>query len=269
MDRTTDLVTLANSSEERRKYLIASQPDARMVNWSTATIVVIVSAIVVGIHAESSTVHPPSNIKINDVSSKQPALDRPGAIRNQQQSASDPNDSSLLPKRDNSTATGNQTALPEMNDNFPNEAENFSNGDLKTGEPKQKISSSFRERLFFGSLHTQTHIIVTFSTTTVPQFCLLGTAETACLVGRRKKRRSLPIALHGDEMQDEIESSVSVAGSGGDVREVEDGGKKFFTVWTKFLTTTTLTTTTTNTASTISLSYYCTAGSISLPANCG
>ncbi|XP_018021948.1 uncharacterized protein LOC108678113 [Hyalella azteca] len=187
--------------------------------------------------------------------------------------------SDVVDKTENHTrfsTTAHQEPNHELrNTSSSNKTANLTNVEIPSSNETKIVesrtdASSAKEKFFFGSFRTQTHIIVTYSTSTVPLYCLLGTATSACTVGRRRrKRQSVPISLLANEMQDRVESSLSGFDSKGQMREVVDGGKKFFTVWTKFLTTTTLTTTATNTASTISLSYYCTAGSISLPANCG
>lgn len=128
-----------------------------------------------------------------------------------------------------------------------------------------------KEKLFFfGSYRTMTHIIVTYDTTTVPLFCLSGTATVPCPAGRRK-RQVFPITFKEEQFASDIIDGSQNQESAADPLpgDLEDGGKKFFTIWTKVLTTTTLTSTTTNTASTVTLSYYCTAGSLSIPPLCG
>ena len=72
------------------------------------------------------------------------------------------------------------------------------------------------------------------------------------------------IVFHCSEF--DLDSSVGEF-KGSENGDVAKDSKKFFTVWTKSITTTTLTTFFTNTDTTISLSYYCRAGNLVTPAD--
>ncbi|XP_018019929.1 uncharacterized protein LOC108676374 [Hyalella azteca] len=123
-------------------------------------------------------------------------------------------------------------------------------------------------RFFFGGYSTLTHTIVSFSTSTTPVTCFSGYVLDAgavpiCTGRRKRKREVLNFDRESDASEVTIDSSQdSEIESGGDF---EDDSKKFFTIWTKVLTTTTLTTFVENAATTLSLEYYCSAGNLDIP----
>ncbi|KAF2357971.1 hypothetical protein FHG87_011274 [Trinorchestia longiramus] len=120
--------------------------------------------------------------------------------------------------------------------------------------------------IFIKGYSTQTHTIVSFTTSTVPLTCFGGFSPAedipACM-GKRRKRSTKPINRNWSEGSFDIESSQGFP-SATEV-DLTKKGRKFFTVWTKSFTTTTLTTISTDSATTLSLSYYCSAGNLEIP----
>ena len=70
--------------------------------------------------------------------------------------------------------------------------------------------------------------------------------------------------LAASEMNNAIEDSYSTPMQD-EKKSKNKNDKLFFTVWTKTISTTTMTVYYTNTATTLSLSYYCTVGGITIP----
>jgi len=123
------------------------------------------------------------------------------------------------------------------------------------------------ERLFFGSYRTITNTGVTLTTSTVYASCVSGSLTTVC-TGKRKKRavNSLQIDEPDHEI-DTVDSSIEEPEDPSSGRTPNPTGKLsgIYTIWTTATTSTTVTTRYTDTATTVSLSIYCSAGSIDYP----
>ncbi|XP_042870889.1 uncharacterized protein LOC122252440 [Penaeus japonicus] len=125
-------------------------------------------------------------------------------------------------------------------------------------------------RFFFGNYQTSTLTVVQASTSTVFLSCLSTINTAATCSGKRKKRT---IATNKDNDIKDMADIQLDSSANSEVRversEPSENQKLGFTIWTTAKTTTTVTILSTNTATTIRLSYGCSAGAVSLPAvNC-
>jgi len=128
----------------------------------------------------------------------------------------------------------------------------------------QDITQPKDGKFYFGRISTLSHTMVSFTTSTVLSLCLQATVATPICGGKKRKRRNLL-----DDVNERESSQLALDSSVVSATDEDDVDKekflKFFTVWTKSITTTTLTTFFTNTGTTISLSYLCTSSALRLP----
>merc|ERR1719481_1707824 len=115
------------------------------------------------------------------------------------------------------------------------------------------------ERLFFGSYRTITNTGVTLTTSTVYASCVSGSATTTC--GGRKRRSAALLNIADVDAESErssgkIDSSIEEA-SAGEPRSPTGKLSGIYTIWTTATTSTTVTYRYTDTATTVSLSIYC------------
>jgi len=129
-----------------------------------------------------------------------------------------------------------------------------------------------RGKLFLGAFTTVSHTVVTFLTSTVPLTCINSLKTSTICGGRRKSFRKIILDDLGLESEglDLSPSSSSPYLSDELDPHATPKGRAFYTVWVRSTVTTTLTTYSTNTATTVSLSYNCSAGGIDVPSTaCG
>jgi len=121
------------------------------------------------------------------------------------------------------------------------------------------------EKAFFGAYRTVTRTGVTLTTSTVFATCLTKSDTTKLCNGRRRRGlANSPSVVPAEEKH--LDSSIDEVS----VQEPDLGGQQkllggVYTIWTTATTSTTVTVRYTNTATTISLDYLCTAGSIEFP----
>ncbi|XP_050737967.1 uncharacterized protein LOC127009187 [Eriocheir sinensis] len=114
---------------------------------------------------------------------------------------------------------------------------------------------------------TKTAVVLSTSTTTSPFTCAFRTNTQVCQ--RRSFRRFNPI---NDDKVDNTEMQLD--GSQDDATwQLDDDSQResriALTIWTTISSTYTITATSTNSATTFSLSYYCTINGASYPPSCG
>jgi len=134
-----------------------------------------------------------------------------------------------------------------------------------------------RGKLFLGAFTTVSHTVVTFLTSTVPLTCINSLKTSTICGGRRKSFRKIILDDLGLDSEG-LDLSPSSRSPYSEVWALSDEldphatpkGRAFYTVWVRSTVTTTLTTYSTNTATTVSLSYNCSAGGIDVPSTaCG
>merc|ERR1711909_100450 len=119
-----------------------------------------------------------------------------------------------------------------------------------------------------GQVSTTTLWSVSVSTSTVHFSCLSGISTQIACGGRRRKRRMTRKTIQNivDNVNPAITSSFENINEKEQEKDLEKSEKLFgFTVWTAVTASSTVTVFSTNTASTIRMSYYCTAALADTP----
>ncbi|XP_018021956.1 uncharacterized protein LOC108678121 [Hyalella azteca] len=126
------------------------------------------------------------------------------------------------------------------------------------------------ERFFLQTYQTITNTNVVLTTSTAFVSCVAAMNSAVDCTGRKRRKRSFVKKQTADSSSEAIElDSSSIAGSDGTV-DVTDGnprGRAAFTIWTAVATTTTITTIFTDSSTTVSLSYFCSVGFLTVPGN--
>ncbi|CAL4060847.1 unnamed protein product, partial [Meganyctiphanes norvegica] len=124
-------------------------------------------------------------------------------------------------------------------------------------------------RGILAAYRTQTVLSVTTATTTVPLTCYSTINQAAC--SRRRHRRVAQI----NELTYNLNDADNLLGSLDDLeRETRDvdsdrEGRLALTIWSTTSSTFTFTSTSTDSATTFSVSFYCSIAGASFPAMCG
>merc|ERR1712179_405919 len=118
-----------------------------------------------------------------------------------------------------------------------------------------------------GQVSTTTLWSISVSTSTVHFSCLSGISSNIVCNGRRKRRMARNIIANiVDNVNPGITSSLENVNEKEQEKDLEKSEKLFgFTVWTAVTASSTVTVFSTNTASTIRMSYYCTAALADTP----
>ncbi|KAF2357974.1 hypothetical protein FHG87_011277, partial [Trinorchestia longiramus] len=128
------------------------------------------------------------------------------------------------------------------------------------------------ERFFLQTYRTLTNTNVVLTTSTAFLSCVQAISTSNNCSGRRKKRSVMKGSLVDDRPNEEVklDSSNSEQLSSFELEYDSTQGKAAFTIWTAFVTTTTVTTVFTDSSTTVSLSYQCSVGFLSVPgSSCG
>ncbi|XP_042883697.1 uncharacterized protein LOC122260475 [Penaeus japonicus] len=114
---------------------------------------------------------------------------------------------------------------------------------------------------------TKTAFLFTTSTTTVPFTCISGDlATTPC--SKRRLRRTAPIDDMNGNASGLLDSSIDMVDS--QLMEESNRNQRIaMTFWSTLSSTYTLTSTSTNSATTFSVSFYCTVAGVAYPPACG